>query len=151
MSLEEKINNDIKSAMLAKDRDKLEALRAIKAALLLIKTGKDTATSEVPQELELQTLQKLIKQRKEASEMYKSQNRIDLYEVEIFQVSIIENYLPEQLTREEVESIVKKIIFDTSASGIKDLGKVMGIASKMMTGKADNKIVAEIVKSLLNA
>ncbi len=151
MSLEEKINNDIKSAMLAKDRDKLEALRAIKAALLLIKTGKDTATSEVPQELELQTLQKLIKQRKEASEMYKSQNRIDLYEVEIFQVSIIEKYLPEQLTREEVESIVKKIIFDTSASGIKDLGKVMGIASKMMTGKADNKIVAEIVKSLLNA
>lgn len=150
MSLEEKINNDIKVAMLAKDRDKLEALRAIKAALLLIKTGKDTATTEVPQELELQTLQKLIKQRKEAAEMYKNQNRLDLYDVEIFQVGIIEKYLPEQLTNDEIENIVKNTIIETSASGIKDLGKVMGLASKKMTGKADNKVVAEIVKKLLS-
>jgi len=150
MSLEEKINNDIKEAMLAKDRDKLEALRAIKAALLLIKTGKDTATSEIPMELELQTLQKLIKQRKEAAEMYKSQNRLDLYDVEMFQVGIIEKYLPEQLTVEEIENTIKTIISEISASGIKDMGKVMGIASKKMTGKADNKIVAEVVKKLLS-
>jgi|DewCreStandDraft_4_1066084.scaffolds.fasta_scaffold62680_2 hypothetical protein len=150
MSLEIKINNDIKEAMLAKDRDKLEALRAIKAALLLIKTGKDTATSEIPEELELQTLQKLIKQRKEAAETYKSQNRIDLYDVEMFQIGIIEKYLPEQLSHDEIENIVKNIISETGASGIKDMGKVMGIASKTLTGKADNKIVAEIVKKLLN-
>jgi len=149
MSLEITINNDIKSAMLAKDKDKLEALRAVKAALLLIKTGKDTATTEIPEEVELQTLQKLIKQRKEAAEMYKSQNRNDLYDVEIFQVSIIEKYLPEQMSENEIKTIIQQIIAETGATGMKDMGKVMGLAGTKLLGKADNKIVATFVKELL--
>ena len=149
MSLEIIINNDIKSAMLAKDKDKLEALRAIKAALLLIKTGKDTSSTEIPEEVELQTLQKLIKQRKEAAEMYKSQNRIDLFDIEMFQVSIIEKYLPEQLNEEEIKTTIQQIITETGAIGIKDMGKVMGLAGKQLIGKADNKIVAAFVKELL--
>lgn len=149
MSLELIINDDIKAAMLARDKGKLEALRAVKAALLLIKTGKDTATSEVPEEVELLTLQKLIKQRKESAEMYKSQNRTDLYEVEMFQVSIIEKYLPVQLSEDEIKTIIQKIISDIGAKGIKDMGKVMGLAGKELTGKAENKTVASIVKELL--
>lgn len=150
MSLEIRINEDIKAAMLAKDKEKLEALRAVKAALLLIKTGKDTATSEVPEELEMQTLQRLIKQRKEAADIYKNQGRNDLYEVETFQVSIIEKYLPEQLSQDEIKQIVQQIIIETAAVGVRDMGKVMGLASKQLTGKADNKTVAAIVKELLN-
>ena len=150
MSLEIRINEDIKAAMLAKDKEKLEALRAVKAALLLIKTGKDTATSEVPEELEMQTLQRLIKQRKEAADIYKNQGRNDLYEVETFQVSIIEKYLPEQLSQDEIKQIVQQIIIETGAAGVRDMGKVMGLASKQLTGKADNKTVAAIVKELLN-
>jgi len=150
MSLEITINNDIKAAMLARDKEKLEALRAVKAALLLIKTGKDTTSAEVPEEVELLTLQKLIKQRRETAEIYKSQNRMDLYDVEMFQVSIIEKYLPEQLTEEEVKEIILQIIKDTGASGMRDMGKVMGLAGKQLTGKADNKIVAAFVKELLS-
>jgi uncharacterized protein YqeY len=149
MSLEIIINNDIKSAMLAKDKHKLEALRAVKAALLLIKTGKDTSSTEIPEEVELQTLQKLIKQRKEAAEMYKSQNRKDLFDIEMFQVSIIEKYLPEQLTEEEIKTTIQQIITETGAIGMKDMGKVMGLAGKQLIGKADNKIVAAFVKELL--
>jgi uncharacterized protein YqeY len=149
MSLEITINNDIKAAMLAKDKEKLEALRAIKAALLLIKTGKDTATSEIPEEVELLTLQKLVKQRKDAAEIYKSQNRNDLYEVETYQVSIIEKYLPEQLSEEDIKKIISDIISETGAIGIRDMGKVMGLAGKQLTGKAENKIIAAIVKELL--
>jgi uncharacterized protein YqeY len=150
MSLEITINEDIKAAMLARDKEKLEALRAVKAALLLIKTGKDTSTAEVPLELELQTLQKLIKQRRETAEIYKSQNRMDLYDVEMFQVSIIEKYLPEQLSETEVKEIILQIIKDTGATGMRDMGKVMGLAGKQLTGKADNKIVAAFVKELLS-
>jgi uncharacterized protein YqeY len=149
MSLEITINNDIKAAMLAKDKEKLEALRAIKAALLLIKTGKDTATSEIPEEVELLTLQKLVKQRKDAAEIYKSQNRNDLYEVETYQVSIIEKYLPEQLSEEDIKKIISDIISETGAIGIRDMGNVMGLAGKQLTGKAENKIIAAIVKELL--
>ncbi len=149
MSLEILINNDIKAAMLAKDKDKLEALRAVKAALLLIKTGKDTSSSEIPHEIELLTLQKLIKQRKDAAEMYKSQNRNDLYDIEMFQVSIIEKYLPEQLSEVEVRNIIKRIISDINANGMKDMGRVMGLAGKELSGKAENKIIAAIVKELL--
>ncbi len=149
MSLEITINNDIKAAMLARDKDKLEALRAVKAALLLIKTGKDTATAEVPEEVELLTLQKLVKQRKETAEIYKEQNRLDLYDVEMFQVSILEKYLPEQLSEDEVKSIILSIIKESGATGMRDMGKVMGLAGKQLTGKADNKIVAAFVKELL--
>jgi len=149
MSLEIIINDDIKAAMLARDKEKLEALRAIKAALLLIKTGKDTATAEVPEEIELSLLQKLIKQRKEAADIYLAQNRKDLYDVEMFQVNIIQKYLPEQLSDDDIKAIIKTIIAETSAQGIKDMGKVMGLAGKQLTGKADNKIVAAYVKELL--
>jgi uncharacterized protein YqeY len=149
MSLEIKINDDIKAAMLARDKDKLEALRAVKAALLLIKTGKDTATAEVPEELELSTLQKLVKQRKEAADIYLSQNRKDLYDVEMFQVSIIQKYLPEQMSDDEIKVIINNIIAETGAQGMRDMGKVMGLASKQLQGKADNKIVSAFVKELL--
>ena len=149
MSLEITINSAIKSAMIAKDKRKLEALRAIKSALLLIKTGKDTSFAEVPKELELKTLQKLIKQRKESAEIFKSQERSEMAEEELYQAGIIEAYLPEQISEDEVKAIVEKIIADTGASSMKDMGKVMGMASKQLAGKADNKIVSQIVRTLL--
>jgi len=148
MSLEQQINDDIKSAMLSKDRDKLEALRAIKAALLLEKT-KDGTTGEIPETVELKLLQKLVKQRKESAEIYKTQNRQDLAEAELFQAGIIEKYLPKALSEEEVSAKVKEIIAQTGATSIKDMGKVMGLASKELAGQADNRLVSEIVKRLL--
>ena len=150
MELEKLINEDIKSAMLAKDREKLEALRAIKAALLLVKTGKDTSSGEIPETLEVQLLHKLVKQRKDAAEIYKAQNRQDLYDTEMFQVSIIEKYLPQQMGEDEIREALKKIISETGATGLKDLGKIMGTASKAFSGKADNKKVSEILKQLLS-
>lgn len=149
MSLEVQINNDIKAAMIAKDKRKLEALRAIKSALLLIKTGKDTSFAEVPEELELKTLQKLIKQRKESAEVFAKQGRQEMADEELYQAGIIEAYLPAQMSEEEIKAAVEKIIADTGASSMKDMGKVMGIASKELAGKADNKIVSQIVRSLL--
>ena len=149
MSLEVKINSDIKSAMIAKDKRKLDALRAIKAALLLIKTGKDTQFAEVPEELELKTLQKLIKQRKESAAMYKDQNRTEQYEEELYQAGIIEAYLPEQMSEEDVAKVVADIIANTGASSMKDMGKVMGIAAKQLAGKTDNSLVSRIVKEKL--
>ncbi len=149
MSLEVQINNDIKAAMIAKDKRKLEALRAIKSALLLIKTGKDTSFAEVPEELELKTLQKLIKQRKESAEVFAKQGRREMADEELYQAGIIEAYLPAQMSEEEIKAAVEKIIADTGASSMKDMGKVMGIASKELAGKADNKIVSQIVRTLL--
>ena len=149
MSLEISINNDIKSAMIAKDKRKLEALRAVKSALLLIKTGKDTSFAEVPEELEMKTLQKLIKQRKESAEIFAKQGRAEMAEEELYQAGIIEAYLPEQMSEDEIKTIVEKIIADTGASSMKDMGKVMGMASKQLAGKADNKIVSQIVRTLL--
>ncbi len=150
MSLVELINNDIKNAMLAKDVKKLDALRAIKAALLLAKTGKDIRGGKIPDDVEMQILQKLVKQRKESAEIYRSQNRPDLAEVEEFQASIIIKYLPEQMPEEEVKKAIQKIIEDTNANSIKEMGKVMGIATKQLAGKTDNKTIAGIVKELLN-
>jgi hypothetical protein len=149
MSLAILINDDIKQAMLAKDRRKLEALRAIKAALLLAKTGKDITSGEIPEEVELSILQKLVKQRKESAEIYKSQNRADLVEDEIFQASIIEAYLPEQMSEKELRKIVKDIVDQTGANSMKDMGKVMGMASKQLAGKADNKTISGIVREML--
>ena len=149
MSLEITINTDIKAAMIARDKRKLEALRAIKSALLLIKTGKDTSFAEVPEELELKTLQKLIKQRKESAKIYKEQNRDEAYEEEIYQAGIIEAYLPEQMSDENVANIVASIIEKTGASSMKDMGKVMGMAAKELAGKADNSLVSKIVREKL--
>ena len=149
MSLEILINNDIKQAMLAKDKRKLNALRAIKAALLLEKTGKDVNAGEIPENVEMKLLQKQVKQRKESAIIYREQNRPDLAEEEEMQAGIIEKYLPEQMNPEEVEVIIKNIIADTGASSMKDMGKVMGIASKQLTGRADNKLISGIVRKFL--
>lgn len=150
MSLEVQINNDIKQAMLNKDKAVLESLRAIKSAILLLKTGKDAVNGEVSEAAEIAMLQKLVKQRKEAAEIFVQQNRKDLADDELFQAGIIERYLPKQLSREEIEADVKAIIAEVGASSPKDMGKVMGQASKHFAGKADNRVVSEIVKSLLS-
>ena len=149
MSLETKIATDLKTAMLNKDRETLEALRAIKSAILLEKTSKTATDGELTEATEISMLQRLIKQRKEAAEIYKSQNRQDLYDAEMFQVSVIEKYLPAQLSAEEVEKALKDIIAQVGATSPRDMGKVMGVASKQFAGKADNKTVSEIVKRLL--
>lgn len=149
MSLAEKINDDIKRTMLARDSRKLEALRAIKAALLIAKTGKDASSGEIPEDVEMQLLQRLVKQRKESAEVYKAQNRPDLAEEELFQSAIIEAYLPEQMSLDELRDIVKAIIGQVGATSIKDMGKVMGLASKQLAGKADNKTISVIIKELL--
>jgi uncharacterized protein len=151
MSLEQKIMADIKAAMLAKDAKKLEALRAVKAALMLEKTKGGASGSTINEEDEIRLLQKLVKQRKESAEIYHSQGRTDLAEPEEFQSAVIETYLPRQLEVEEVRKIVAQIIETTGAQSIKDMGRVMGEASKQLAGKADNKTVASIVKELLAA
>lgn len=150
MSLELKINNDIKAAMLARNAEKLEALRAVKAALLLEK-AKEGAPDEMGEEAELKILQKLVKQRRESAEIYSQANRQDLAGKELFDASIIETYLPQQLSEEEVTHVIKSIIAQTGASTVKDMGKVMGAASKELAGKADNKMISVIVKALLTA
>jgi len=150
MSLEIQINNDIKKAMLSKDKKTLEALRAIKAGLLLLKTGGDINSEEIPQSLEMQLLQKLVKQRKESAEMYAGQNRPELAEEERFQAQIIERYLPEQMSPEELKEKIQAIVTETGASSMKDMGRIMGIASKTLAGKADNKTISALVKDLLS-
>lgn len=149
MSLELLINNDLKQAMLAKDTKKLAALRAIKAALLLEKTGKDVSSGEIPESVEMKLLQKLVKQRKESAEIYEQQNRADLAEEENYQASIIEAYLPKQLSEDDLCQIIKEIISETGASSIKDMGKVMGMATKKVAGRADNQTISLMVKKLL--
>lgn len=148
MTLAEKINEDIKAAMLARDLKKLDALRAIKSGLLILKTGKGAA-GEIPQDLEMGLLKKLVKQRKESAAIYREQNRSDLAEEEEFQAEIIEAYLPEQISGEALREMVKSIIAETGAESMKDMGRVMGAASKQLAGKADNKEISMIVKELL--
>lgn len=148
MSLEQKINDDIKAAMLAREKDKLEALRAIKSAVLLAKTEK--AGANLDEESEIRMLQKMVKQRKEAAEIYHSQNREDMAEVELFQAKIIEAYLPAQLSEAEVTNALKAIIAETDATSPKDMGKVMGLANQRLAGKADGKLIAATVKQLLS-
>ncbi|MBI4646168.1 MAG: GatB/YqeY domain-containing protein [Bacteroidia bacterium] len=149
MNLENQINEDIKSAMKSKEREKLEAIRAIKAAFLLEKT-KEGGTGEITDETALKIIQKLIKQRKESAEIYKVNNRNDLFEKEIFEARVMEQYLPKQISDEELTEILKKIIVETGAASQKDMGKVMGTATKQLAGKAEGKNIAEKVKSLLN-
>ena len=146
MALEEKINADIKTAMLAKDQGKLEAIRGIKAAILLLKSsGKPVSEDE-----EIKAMQKMVKQRKETAELYASENRSDLADVELAQASIIEAYLPKQMNEEEIKTEVAKVIATLGASSPADMGKVMGVATKQLAGKADGKIVSTIVKELLS-
>ena len=149
MSLEVLINADIKKAMIAKDSKSLEALRAVKAALLLAKTGKDAKGGEITEEAEIAILQKLVKQRKESADIYLSQDRQELANDELFQVDVIQKYLPEQISEDELRGIIKEIIEQTGANSMKDMGKVMGMASKKLSGKAENKLIASLVKELL--
>ncbi|MEI7981012.1 MAG: GatB/YqeY domain-containing protein [Bacteroidota bacterium] len=150
MSLELKINADIKASMLARNQEKLEALRAIKAALLLEKT-KEGTTGEINEATELKILQKLVKQRRESAGIYKSANREDLAVKELSEASIIETFLPKQYSVEEVTLTITKIIEQTGATSVRDMGKVMGAASRELAGKADNKMISEIVKKILEA
>jgi len=147
MSLLEKISTDIMAAMKAREMEKLEALRGIKSALLLANTAE--GNKEITADDELKILQKLVKQRKESAEIYKTQNRQDLYEVEINQAKVIETYLPAQMSEEEIKAVVQDIIAQTGATSIKDMGKVMGMASKQLAGKADNSLVSRLIKELL--
>jgi len=148
MTLEQKINDDIKAAMLARDSEKLEAIRAIKAAILLEK-AKEGGAAGMAEELELKILQKLVKQRRESADIYAQANRQDLAKKELFDAAIIESYLPKQLSEAEVTDIIRKIVTESGAASIKDMGRVMGLASKELAGKADNKMISVIVKSLL--
>ncbi len=148
MSLENTINQEIKNAMLAKKQARLEALRAVKAAILLEKT-KSTAVAELSHEDEVKLLQRLVKQRKESAEIYKNGGRQDLADIELDQAGVIEEFLPMQLDISEVRTLVSQIIQQTGAQSMKDMGKVMGEASRLMAGKSDNKTISAIVKELL--
>lgn len=145
MNIEEKINADIKSAMLAKEAKKLEALRAIKSVVLLLKTSPEGLTEESA----IKAIQKEVKKRKESADIYNSQNRPDLVEAEMFQAEVMEAYLPKQLSEDEVKTELQKIIEQVGAKSAADMGKVMGAASKALAGKADNKMVSVLVKQLL--
>jgi uncharacterized protein YqeY len=150
MSLFDQINDDIKKAMLAKEKEKLEALRSIKAAFLVAKTEKG-ASDVLSEDAEIKIIQKLVKQRKDSAEVYKANNREELYAKEVAEALIIEQYLPAQLSDEQVANEIKAIIGEVGAKGPQDLGKVMGVASKKLSGKAEGKLIAQKVKDLLAA
>jgi uncharacterized protein YqeY len=149
MTYTDKINEDIKIAMKARSKDRLEVLRAIKTAFTLARTEK-SATAELSRDDELKILQRLLKQRKESADIYKQQNRPDLYEKEIFEAGVIEEYLPEAMSEADITAVVKAIIAETGATGMQDMGKVMGLASKKLAGQADGKKISEIVKKELS-
>ena len=148
MSLTTQIDQDIKQAMLAKQPDRLQALRAIKSALLLAKTEKGAA-EELTEEAEIKVLQKLVKQRKESADIYKTQNREDLYEIEMQEMRVIEPYLPQQMTRFEIEGYIQDLMTRIGATSAQDMGRIMGLASKELAGKADGKTISEVVRQLL--
>jgi uncharacterized protein len=148
MGLKEQIDTDIKKAMLARNKEELEALRSIKSLILLAETDK-TASSELSAETENKLLRKAAKQRKESADIFQQQDRKDLAEKELFQLSVINRYLPKQLSEAEIESELKRILIQLGAKGPQDMGKVMGVATKTLAGKADGKVISEIVKKLL--
>tara|TARA_B100000965_G_scaffold320826_1_gene281979 strand:+ start:477 stop:929 length:453 start_codon:yes stop_codon:yes gene_type:complete len=149
MTLIEKINKDIKEAMLIKDKFKLESLRAIKASLTLLQTS-ISSQNTVTKEDEIKILQKLVKQRKESSNIYTKQNRFDLAKLEKDQGDFISTYLPKQLTNQEIEAVVSKVIVESNSIGLKDMGKVIGLVVKEIQGKADGKTISDIVKQKLS-
>ena len=149
MGLLENISSSIVKAMKNKNNDELESLRAIKSALLLVKTQKNSR-GEIAEADEIKILQKLVKQRKESAEIYSNQDRLELAELEINQAKVIEKFLPKQLDHSEIEKIISEIILQSGALGMKDMGKVMGIASSRLSGKADGKTISNIVRSKLS-
>ena len=148
MALEETINADLKTAMMAREEATVRSLRAIKSAIIIAKTEKG-AGGVISPEKELQMLQKLVKQRRDSITEFEKANRQDLVTKEKEEVAVIEKYLPAMMSEDEVREIIKKIVAETGATSQKEMGKVMGLASKQLAGKADNKVVADIVKSLL--
>ena len=148
MKLIDKISSSIISAMKEKNVDELESLRAIKSALLLAQTQKGP-DGNIQESDEIKILQKLVKQRKESAEIYKKQNRLELADIEISQSNIIERFLPAQISLEDLDKLISEIISQTGAKGMKDMGKVMGIASTKLSGKADGKTISNIVRTKL--
>lgn len=148
MSLENTINDALKTAMRDKDKTALDALRAVKSQIILLKT--EARGAEVSPEQEVAILQRMIKQRKDSYEQFTAQGRDDLATVETDQMKVIEKFLPAQLSPAELETEIKKIIEETGATSVKDLGKVMGTASKALAGKSDGKSISEMVKKLLS-
>ncbi|HRK54807.1 MAG TPA: GatB/YqeY domain-containing protein [Cyclobacteriaceae bacterium] len=148
MSLKQQIDKDIKTAMLNKQKEELLALRAVKSMILLAETEKGKS-GELDKETEDKLLMKAAKQRKESAEIFKKEGREDLFAKESFELEIISRYLPKQLSEEEIAAEIKKVIAQVGASGPQDMGKVMGAATKAMAGKADGKVISEIVKKLL--
>lgn len=148
MSLKQQIDQDIKQAMLAKNKEELEALRAIKSLILLAETEKG-GSGEVATDVENKLLMKAAKQRKESAEIFQQQNRQDLADKELKQLEVINRYLPKQLNEEELTAELKKIMEAVGAKSAADMGKVMGVATKQLAGKADGKMISELVKKLL--
>lgn len=149
MNLFDKISDDIKSAMLARDKERLDALRNIKKVLIEAKTAKG-GIDELPDDIAVKAIMKLAKQGRDSAVIYKQQSRMDLYDSEMAQVRIYEEYLPKQMSDEELTNAVKAIIVKTGAVSVKDMGKVMGFASKELSGKVEGKLIAEKVRSLLS-
>ena len=148
MSLKQQIDNDIKTAMLAKNKDELMALRAVKSMILLAETEK-SGTGELTTEVESKLLMKAAKQRKESADIFQKEGREDLAKTELLELEVISRYLPKQLSEVEIQAEVKKIVEQVGAKGPQDMGKVMGTATKQLAGKADGKLISEIVKKLL--
>ncbi|MDR0437559.1 MAG: GatB/YqeY domain-containing protein [Bacteroidales bacterium] len=149
MNLFDQITADIKTAMLAREPLKLDALRGIKKEFLEAKTAKG-GDGELSDETAIKILTKMVKQRKDAADIYTQQNRPELAEKELAEATVITAYLPKQLSETELETIIKQIISDVNAEGAKDMGKVMGIASKQSAGKAEGRMISEMVKRLLS-
>lgn len=149
MSLEQKIMTELKAAMLSKDEVALRSLRAVKAAILLAKTS-EGGGGELKEEDEIKLLQKLVKSRKDSLEIYQQQNRPDLVKKEEEEIAVIEKFLPKQLSPEEIKTALASIIAETGASSPADMGKVMGVATKQLAGKADGKTISALVKELLS-
>jgi hypothetical protein len=148
MNLFDTISDEIKKAMLSRDKVRLEALRGVKKEFLEAKTAKG-ASDELPDEAATAILQKMVKQRKDSAEIYTAQGRADLASDELAQLRVIQEFLPQQLSSEELESAVKEIITETGAQSMKEMGKVMGVATRQLAGKAEGRAISETVKKLL--
>jgi len=149
MNLFDQISDDIRLAMLARDKERLEALRNVKKVLIEAKTAKSGA-EELADDAALKAIAKLVKQGRDSADIYKEQNRMDLYEPEMAQVKILEEYLPKQMDDADLTVVIKAIIAKTGATSIKEMGKVIGLASKELAGKADGRLISDKVKSLLS-
>lgn len=148
MNLKEQIDADIKKAMLAKNKDELTALRSVKSLIILAETEKG-GSGDISQETESKLLMKAAKQRKESAEIFQKENRPELAQKELFELEVISRYLPKQLTEQEISTALAQIIAQVGAKGPQDMGKVMGMATKQLAGKADGKVISDLVKKLL--